>query len=157
MPGKLWSRDEETVLRQLVLAGEAAESIADRLGRTQNAVYQKALRLKLPLDDGTRAHSTSSSIQLPTELPSSEEALKMLAGALEAATQPGLDKVEVSRLQVVATLARAYDHLLANYIRYREIETKLIGLEQKYGQLAQKIQNNATQPNNAEAAQPQAK
>jgi hypothetical protein len=43
---------------------------------------------------------------LPKELPSVEEALIKLAGALNAACKPGLDKVEIQRLQVVATLAR---------------------------------------------------
>jgi len=72
----------------------------------------------------------------------------MLAGALQAATQPGLTNVEVDRLQVIATIARTYDHLLANYIRYREIETKLVELEQKYVQLAEKTQDNAARPDN---------
>ncbi len=44
---------------------------------------------------------------LPAELPSVEEAQRMLAGVLRASVEPGLDKVEVQRLRVVATLARA--------------------------------------------------
>jgi hypothetical protein len=43
---------------------------------------------------------------IPKELPTVEEALKILAGALKAAGVPGLDRVEVQRLQAVARLAR---------------------------------------------------
>jgi hypothetical protein len=46
---------------------------------------------------------------LPRELPSVEEALKMLAGALETACEPGLDALEIQRLQVLATLATTYE------------------------------------------------
>jgi hypothetical protein len=48
-------------------------------------------------------------LSLPRELPSIEEALKLLAGALQAASQAGLDKVEVQRLQAIATLARTHE------------------------------------------------
>ncbi len=68
---------------------------------------------------------------LPAELPSVEEAQRMLAGALRASVEPGLDKVEVQRLRVVATLARAYKEILADYINYRGIEAKLVELEAK--------------------------
>jgi len=148
-----WTNEEEVRLKQLVQDGANLQAIALALGKSENSIYNKIKRLGL--EEGIRGLSPSSfEIALPAELPTSEQALQMLAAALKSATEPGLDKVEVLRLQVVATLARAYDHLLANYIHYREIETKLIELEHKYGQLAQKIQNNETQPNNAQNAQP---
>jgi len=148
VPGRPWTRDEEQALKRLVLCGESAKSIAAQLGKTAYSVYQKARRLGLNIDilddDDNRSVTTSSTIQLPPELPTAEEALKMLAGALKAATQPGLTNIEVDRLQVVATIARTYDHLLANYVHYREIETKLTELEQKYAQLTKETKNNAS-------------
>lgn len=57
---------------------------------------------------------------------------------METASKPGLDRVEVQRLQVVATLARTYKDLLADYIGYRQIEAKLLELEAKYAKLAAK-------------------
>ncbi len=69
----------------------------------------------------------------------------MLAGALRASLKPGLDKVEVQRLQVVATLARTYKEVLADYINYRAIEVKLIELEGKYARLVEeKTKGNAS-------------
>jgi hypothetical protein len=62
----------------------------------------------------------------------------MLAGALKAACKPGLDKVEVQRLQVVATLARAYKDILADYVNYRSLEVELVDLRKKYDALVKK-------------------
>jgi len=160
MPGKPWTRDEEQALKHLIASGGSAKSIATQLGKTPYSVYQKARRLGLDLvvDEDTRSVTTSSTIQIPPELPTPEEALKILAGALKAATQPGLSNIEVDRLQVVSTIARTYDHLLANYVRYREIETKLVELEHKYAQLAQETKkSNAPERNDAIPPQPPTK
>ena len=148
-----WTNQDEVKLKQLVQDGANLQAIALALGKSENSIYNKIKRLGL--EEGIRGLTPSSSETiLPAELPTSEQALIMLANALQAATEPGLSKVEVLRLQVVATLARAYDHLLANYIRYREIETKLIELDHKYDQLVQKMQSNAPQRNNATTDQP---
>ncbi len=56
----------------------------------------------------------------------------MLAGALRAACKPGLDRVDVQRLQVVATLAKTYKEILADYVHYREVESELADLREKY-------------------------
>jgi len=154
--GKPWTAEEEAKLRALVQANENIEKIAAQLGRRKEAVLMKCKRFGLKVVV-TNGYSTTTSITLPVELPSPEEALKMLAGALKAAMQPGLDKVEVQRLQVVATLARTYDHLLANYVRYRDIEAKLVELEKKYAQLAEKAKGNASKPNTAQMVQPTTK
>jgi len=155
MVNKFWTRDEEQILKNLLASGETANAIASQLGKTEGAIYQKTRRLGLGVDV-TRNTLTMTSIQLPPELPSSEEALKMLAGALKAATKPGLDNIEVERLRVVATLARNYDHILANYIRYRQIESHLAELEHKYAQLAQRTKDNAPTRDNEQVAQPSA-
>jgi len=63
------------------------------------------------------------------ELPPVAEALKRLAAALKAASEPGLDAVEIQRLNTVATLARAYESMLARFMQYREIEKRLVELE----------------------------
>ena len=73
---------------------------------------QKIRRLRLEVivhGEKSGGTTTSASLVLPEELPSVEEALRMLAVALKAACRPGLDKVKVQRLQVVATLARTYN------------------------------------------------
>ena len=85
---------------------------------------------------------------LPKELPSIEEALKLLAGALQAASQAGLDKVEVQRLQAIATLARTYEQLVSRYVDYRGIEVMLIEMREKYETIVRQKQRHPRQGGN---------
>jgi hypothetical protein len=154
--GKPWSNEDEEKLKQLTEAGEKADSIAAKLGKTPMAVIQKARRMNIEVDETKHYQLTSSFVQLPADLPTPEEALRILAGALKAATKPGLNRIEVQRLQVLSRIARAYDFLLSNYIQYRQIETKLMELERKYAQLIQRKKNDAPARNDTVPAQPQA-
>jgi hypothetical protein len=137
MKGKPWEPKQVNLLMELVKAKTPLKAIADQLGVSQDAIMQKCNRLGLEVV-GAKGPTTTTSIKIPEELFSVEDALGMLAGALEAACKPGLDKVEVQRLQVVATLARTYKEILADYINYRGIESKLIELEAKYDKLEKK-------------------
>jgi hypothetical protein len=141
--GKPWSVEEENKLRQMLGEGASLESVAAHLGKSRDAVMQKALRLGLEVVGYSAI--TTTSLKLPKQLPSVEEALQILAGALRASAKSGLGKVEVQRLQVVATLAKTYKEILADYIDYRKIETKLLDLEEKYARLlAEKAKNTAS-------------
>ncbi|XHH08085.1 MAG: hypothetical protein ACFCUE_10985 [Candidatus Bathyarchaeia archaeon] len=141
--GLPWTPQEEAQLKKLVLANTPLDIIAAALGRQPTAVLVKSQRLGLQIS----GQETEKQLQLPEELPSVEETLKKLAGALQVASEPGLSKTEVQRLQVVATLARAYKEILADYMNYREIEAKLSDMEVKYAALLQnKSQNPAPQP-----------
>lgn len=147
--GKPWPIDKEQKLRELVASGADVDKIAATLGKSRDAILKKAERLGLEVV-GAKGYTTTTSIPMPKDLPSVEEALRMLAGALKAACKLGLDKVEVQRLQVMATLARTYKELLADYINYRLIEAKLVDLEVKYAKLLQeKAKDNASKPNPA--------
>lgn len=144
--GRPWTTEQEARLKQLAESGTPLKVIAAKLSKSQGAVLIKAERLGLKV---VKKHSkvTTTSVQLPKDLPSVEEALKILAGALNAASKPGLDRVEVQRLQVVATLARTYKNLLADYIGYRQIETKLVELESKYARIAEKTKGEKAKGN----------
>jgi DNA repair ATPase RecN len=126
------------------------ETIAANLKRKPDAIYVKCLRLGLT----QKRHSASINVPLPKELPSVEEAIKKLAAALETASTPGLDRVEVQRLQVVANLAKAYEETLAHYLNYREIEAKLNDMEAKYeGLLRETKKNNVPEPVSTQMAE----
>jgi hypothetical protein len=139
--GKPWTVEEEKKLKELIDAGHPLSVCAEVLHRKPTAVSMKIKRLGLEVVvvADPRASTTTTKIELPKELPSVEEALKMLAGALERSCQPGLDKIEVRRLQAVATLARTYKDILADYLDYRGIEAELLELRQKYEELAKKM------------------
>ena len=152
--GLPWTVEEENLLKKFVVAKTPLDVIAATLGRQAPAILVKCQRMGLPIS----GQVTAAAIPLPAELPSVEETLKKLAGALDAASAPGLSKVEVQRLQVVATLARAYKEILADYINYREIEAKLNDMEAKYAALLQsKAENVASQPDSAQMAKTPAK
>jgi len=132
MTGKKWTVEQETELRKLVEANVELPEIAAKLQRSQGSVIVKCQRLGLQIRS---KDYVQASVFLPRELPSVEEALKMLAGALKAAVKPGLDKVEVQRLQAVATISKTYKELLVDYINYREIEAKLREMQELNAQL----------------------
>ena len=136
--GKPWTKEEVEKLRSLVEDKQSWEVIAAELHRSEGAIRQKCRRLglKVVVNRPGKAVTTTSELVIPKDLPSVQEALKILAAALEKAAEPGLDNTEIQRLQVVATLARTYENLLANFMRYREIEKRLLELEVKYARLA---------------------
>ncbi|MCL4410233.1 MAG: GcrA family cell cycle regulator [Gammaproteobacteria bacterium] len=150
MAGKKWTAQQEAELKKLVDANTNLEEIAAQLQKTPGAIIVKCQRLGLPL----RANGyVKSQICLPRELPSVEEALRILAGALKAAVKPGLDRVEVQRLQAIATISKTYKELLTDYINYREIETKLKEMAEQNAQLLkEKSQNPAPKPDTAPMA-----
>ncbi len=124
--GKQWTTQQETELKTLVDHNTPLEEIASKLQKTPSAIILKCQRLGIKPQ--TKGY-VDTSISLPKELPSVEETLKMLAGALKTAVKPGLNKIEVQRLQVLSTIAKTYKELLADYINYREIEAKLKEME----------------------------
>ena len=139
--GKHWSPQEEIELKTLIEANTRVEEISAKLGKTPGAIIIKCQRLGLRLQS---KGSLESSVSIPRELPSVEESLLMLAGALKSAVKPGLDKVEVQRLQAVANIAKIYNEILSKYINYREIETKLKEVEELNAQLLKERSSNVT-------------
>jgi len=138
--GKPWTAEEEKQLKELLDAEHPLSVVAERLHRKPTAVSMKIKRLGLEVVvTESRRSTTTTEVKLPEELPSVEEALRMLAGALKRSCQPGLDKVEIQRLQVVATLARTYKDILADYLDYRRVEAELLELRQKYEELAKRM------------------
>lgn len=145
--GKRWTVQEETELKTLVEANTRVEAIAAKFGKKPGAIFIKCQRLGLKLP--SKGYVTTS-VSLPRELPSVEEALRMIAGALKTAVKPGLDKVEIQRLQAVATIAKIYKEILADYINYREIEIKLKAMEELNARLLkERGKDSSPQPDSA--------
>jgi DNA repair ATPase RecN len=141
--GLPWNIQEEIQLKNLIESNKSVKVVAQILNRTPTAIMLKCQRLGLTPSD----QITKDALPLPDELPSIEETLKALAGALKAAKEPGLNKVEVQRLQAIANLSRTYKEILSDYINYREIEAKLADMEEKYNALlASTTQKTAPQP-----------
>lgn len=78
--------------------------------------------------------SKLSELQLPAELPSIEEQLKVLAAAIE--TRIGqVEQLGVMRLRTIIQGVRVYQDLLAKFVDYRGVEAKVADLEEKYAKL----------------------
>jgi hypothetical protein len=146
--GTPWNIEEEIQLKKLIEDKKSVKVVAQILNRTPTAVTLKCQRLGLVPSDQV----TNDALPLPDELPSVEETLKELAAALRAAKEPGLNKVEVQRLQAIATLSRTYKEILADYVNYREIEAKLSDMEEKYAALLEKSQKTPPQPDTTQLA-----
>jgi hypothetical protein len=133
-----WTREEERKLVEYWRQGvRNPEILADRLGRKLEGVKKKLSRLGLVVEPEKRGGPTTTELEMPEELPSVEEALKLLVAAMEALQKPGLSRAEVSRLRSIIQAVRTYKELLADYVDYRGIEAELIELEAKYGKLVE--------------------
>ena len=144
--GTPWPVEEEKQLRDSFNSGTKDVKVL-ALGfngkYSENAVYQKLLDLGLLQKEeergqGSHSSSTNATIKLPDELPSIEETLKTLAGALEALKSPVLEKLDVLRFRTIILGAKIYKELLADYIDYRALEAELVELRAKYEELAKK-------------------
>jgi len=136
MQGKIWTTEEEAELKTLVKENKDVDEIATKLNKTPKAVITKCQRLGL----GLRTQDyVNTSVSIPRELLSVEEALKMLAGALKASIKPGLNRLEVQRLQVVANISHTYKELVVDYAHYRDVERKLEEMEKQNAQIKQAL------------------
>lgn len=133
--GKPWTIEEEKQLKELVIRGFKPADIAAKMGKTKDAITKKIERLGLKVVQPQAIGSTTTSeLIMPKELPSVEEALKLLAAAINALQTPNLSKTEITRLHTIVTAVKTYKELLADYINYRQIEAKLLEMEQKLSQ-----------------------
>lgn len=149
--GKKWTIQEETELKTLIETDATIEDIAAKLGKTPQAIIVKCRRLGLKPNPKNYLNTI---VPLPRELPSIEEALKMIAGALKASTKPGLNKMDVQRLKTVASIAKTYKDILSDYINYRNIEAKLKEMEEQNAQiLKERSPSSSPQPDSATMAQ----
>ena len=139
MKGKPWTPEEEKQLRELLEVSKPLEVIAKRLGKTENAIRQKMIKLGLKEEKKPQTEFFSSTA-LPKDLPSIEEALKTLYAALETLNRPGLNQSETLRLRSIIQGVKIYKELFADYVDYRGIEAELVEMRKRYEELAKKAE-----------------
>ncbi len=152
MKGKPWTPEEEDRLRQLLKANRSARAIARIMGKSRECVGMKIARLGLEVvteqkNSGVTTTSHFTTLKLPSEVPSVEEQLKVLAAALEALRSPEIEKLDVLRLRAIIQGIKVYQEKLAEYVDYRGIEAKVVDLEEKYAKLLEdKTKDNTPKP-----------
>ncbi|MGB9671849.1 MAG: hypothetical protein ACPLZY_01730 [Candidatus Norongarragalinales archaeon] len=148
MVHRTWKPEEEKqLIEEFKKAGcsrDVIPRLAKEFNRSEDSIYNKLKRLGLNV--GGAKLEVSSSFEIPKVLPSLEDVLLLLAGALKKAAEPGLGRIELQRLETIATLYKAYESGLEKYVNYRQIEAKLLELEKKYAELAEKAKGDASKP-----------
>jgi hypothetical protein len=141
--GKPWSVEDEKKLKDWVTSGVSVDApVFSFDGQyTKDAIYKKIERLGLEVVDEEKKNlSTTTSLELPAELPSVEETLLKLSAVLAALEKPGLEKSDILRLRGIIAGAKVYKELLADYINYRGLEAELLELREKYAEISKKTQ-----------------
>ena len=137
-----WTRQEEARLVELWRKGITDFEVLGReMGRTRRAIEMKLKRLGVVVRQEF-SRTTTTAIE-GRDLLTHEETLKILAGALEALREPGLDRLELQRLRILADIAQTYDGVLEKFERWVEIERRLLEMDKEIKELqkAQKAQS----------------
>ena len=132
MKGKPWTVEEEKQLQQMLQLGKSVRVIAKALGKTRDCVRIKIARLGLDVVVQPKSErTTTSSLQLPSDLPSIEEELKKLSAALIALEQPGLEQAETLRLRSIIQGVKIYKELFEDFVDYRGFEAEVLEVKRR--------------------------
>jgi hypothetical protein len=146
-----WSREDEKQLIGLWKEGKHdVLMLSDQLGRTPDGIRKKLSRLGVVVDQTEKSCRPTTSedvskieLSIPDELPSVEEALKLLVGALDSLSKPGLSRADIQRLRSVVGAVKTYQKLFGEYVEYRKIERNLVTMRLEYDQLRDQLQVKA--------------
>ena len=137
-----WTREEEARLLELWRKGiRDFEVLGKEMGRTPRAIEMKLTRLGVVVMKQKMPRTTTTAIE-SRDLLTHEEALKILAGALEALREPGQDRLELQRLRLLADIVQRYDSVLEKFERWVEIERRILEMDKEIKELqkAQKVE-----------------
>jgi hypothetical protein len=138
-----WTRKEETKLLELWKKGITnMEILAKELDRKPLGVKRKLQRMGVVVGKPKFQKRTTTAIK-SKDLLTHEQALKILAGALEALRKAGQDKLELQRLRVLVDTVQTYDSVLEKFERWTEIESRLMEMDKKIAQLHKAKKTNA--------------
>ncbi len=130
--GKPWTVEEEKQLQQMLQSNKSVRVIAKALGKTRDCVRMKITRLGLEVVvQGKSERTTTTNLQLPSDLPSIEEELKKLSAALTALEQPGLEQAETLRLRSIIQGVKIYKELFEDFVDYRGFEAEVLEVKRR--------------------------
>ena len=138
-----WTREEEAKLLELSERGVTdPEVLAKELGRKPRAVLAKLNRLGVVVAKQKIQRTTTTEVT-DKDLLTHEQALKVLAGAVQLLQQPGQDKLELQRLRILVDALQRYDSVLEKFERWVEIEARLLEMDKKIVELQKAKTSNA--------------
>jgi len=134
--GKPWTVEEEKRLREMVQQKKSLVVMAKAFGKSPESIKKKMLRLGLKVVVRQIQQTTTSN-----DLPNIEQALRTLNDALVSLKTPGLDQAETLRLRSIIQGVKTYKELLADFLDFSGLESRLFELEAKYADLAKKAKS----------------
>lgn len=145
MPGKFWKPKEVKLLRELWESGVHDFSVlTQKIERSEGAIKEKLRRMGvLVVVQKPQKKHTTTSVSLSKDLLTHEQALKVLAGALDALRKSGQDKLELQRLRILVDAVHTYDSVLEKFERWTEIESRLLEMDKKIAELQKAKTSNA--------------
>jgi len=130
-----WTRAEEAKLLELWTKGITDfDVLAKELNRKPLGVKRKLERMGVVVGKSTGQRTTTTAI-VDKGLLTHEQALKILAGAIEALRKPGQDKLELQRLRILVDTIHTYDGVLEKFERWVEIESRFLEMDKKIAEL----------------------
>ena len=133
--GVAWPELEVKQLLSLRGEGKTVSEIAVQMGKSDQAVTKKLQRLGFKVVQRQNSNDTTTSVIIPRELISVEEALKISVSVLEALKAPGLSKTEILRLRTLLAAANTYQEKVTKYMDYLGVERELVKLTEQYCEL----------------------
>ena len=135
-----WTREEEAKLLDLWKSGITdLKVLGKKLGRKPLGAKRKLERMGVVVGQ-RKIQRTTTTVPLNKDLLTHEQALRILAGALEALRKPGQDRLELQRLRILVDALQTYDSVLEKFEKWVEIENRLLEMEKEIDEL-QKAQN----------------
>jgi len=134
--GKPWTVEEEKRLREMVQQKKSLVVMAKAFGKSPESIKKKMLRLGLKVVVRQIQQTTTSN-----DLPNIEQALRTLNDALVSLKTPGLDQAATLRLRSIIQGVKTYKELLADFLDFSGLESRLFELEAKYADLAKKAKS----------------
>ena len=140
-----WTREEEAKLLELFKGGLTdPKDLAKKFpNRTVGAIEKKLERLGVVVVQKSPKTRTTTSVPLGKDLLTHEQALKVLAGALEALRKSGQAKLGLQRLRILVDAVHTYDSVLEKFERWTEIESRLLEMDKKIVELQKAKTSNA--------------
>ena len=132
-----WSRQEEAKLLKLWEKGERdLKVLGKELDRKPEAIEKKLGRLGVVVVREKKIQQTTTTeVKVSRGLLTHEEALKLLAGALNLLRKKGQNKMELQRLRILVHAIQAYDSVLEKFEHWVLLENRLVEMERKIREL----------------------
>ena len=139
-----WTRKEERKLMDLWNKGEHnANVLAAQLNRKPEAVRKKLIRMGLVVGHEKKNAGTTTTreeeteqetrvrLNIPKELPTIEEILKLQVSAVNALGKGNITKTDIARFKTIIQGTKIYKEMFADYVHYLEIEKELVELSRE--------------------------